>query len=161
MTKSKIKRLPALLNTIGELRKKNKKIVFTNGCFDIIHYGHVQYLTEARKQGDVLIVALNSDRSVKKLKGDSRPIIPQKERAGVVAALANVDFVVIFDELTPLKLIKKIKPDILVKGADWSQGAIAGSDTVEKYGGKVIRARFLKGISTTSIIEKIAQKIRE
>lgn len=140
------------------LRKENKKIVFTNGCFDIIHYGHVKYLSEAKKLGDVLIVGLNSDESVRRLKGANRPINPQNERAEVLDNLKPVDYVVVFEEDTPLELIKLVKPDILVKGGDYLPNNIVGSDYVISYGGKVIVIPYVEGKSTTNLIEKI-QKI--
>lgn len=146
------KKLPALVKT---LRKKGKRIVFTNGCFDIIHAGHVRYLKKARSLGDVLIVGLNSDSSVRKIKGEKRPIVPQKERAEVMGALSFVDYVVIFNETTPLELIKAIKPDILAKGADWAAKDIVGADIVTGNKGKIARVRLAKGRSTTNIIKKI------
>lgn len=138
------------------LAKKNKeKIVFTNGCFDIIHYGHVQYLQKAKTKGDILIVGLNSDQSVKRLKGEKRPLNCQKDRAGTLAEFKSVDYIVIFNEDTPLNLIKAIEPDILVKGADWSNKTIIGSDIVKSYGGKVLTIPYLKNRSTSRIIERI------
>jgi len=147
--------LSKLVNTLGPLRKKGKKVVFTNGCFDIVHAGHVRYLKKAGSLGDILVVGLNSDSSVKGLKGRARPIVPQGERAEVMAALEFVDYVVIFNEPTPLRLISVLKPDILVKGADWASHEIVGADVVKKRGGKVSRIRLLKGRSTTNIIKKI------
>ena len=133
---NKIKTLPELLNTLKSLRRKKKKVVFTNGCFDILHAGHVNYLAKAKSLGDILVIGLNSDSSVKKLKGRSRPVVSQKNRAIVLGALWAVDFVVIFNELTPIKLIKAIKPDVLVKGGDWKKENIIGADFIESYGGK-------------------------
>ncbi len=158
MIKTKIKKANILAGIIAKLKAQGKKIVFTNGCFDIIHFGHVKYLEEAKKKGDILIVAINSTSSVKKIKGDSRPITSEHDRAGIIAALHSVDFVTIFNELTPLNLIKKLKPDILIKGSDWKAGNIVGADVLKKYGGKVLRAKFLKGYSTSKIIEKIVKK---
>ncbi len=137
----------------GALRRK--KIVFTNGCFDIIHAGHVRYLKKARALGDILIVGLNSDSSVRSIKGAKRPLVPQKERAEVLGALEAVDYVVIFKEDTPIKLIEAIKPDILVKGADWTEKEIVGADVVRKYGGRLARIRRVPGRSTTNIIKRI------
>jgi D-glycero-beta-D-manno-heptose 1-phosphate adenylyltransferase len=137
------------------LRAERKRLVFTNGVFDIIHPGHVRYLGEARAQGDALIVAVNSDRSVRAIKGPERPINREQERAEVLAALAAVDAVVVFDEDDPHAIISAIQPDILVKGADWAADRIIGRDVVEARGGQVVRIAFAPGFSTTSIIEKI------
>lgn len=153
---NKIKSRNTLRDIILRLKKQNKKIVFTNGCFDILHYGHVKYLEDARNKGDVLIVALNSDASVKKIKGNKRPIVNQKDRAKVMAALESVNYVTIFNEDTPLKTIKLIKPDILVKGSDW-EGNIIGSDFIISRGGKVIAINLIKGRSTSNLIKKIAK----
>jgi D-beta-D-heptose 7-phosphate kinase/D-beta-D-heptose 1-phosphate adenosyltransferase len=140
---------------LGALRKKKKRIVFTNGCFDIIHAGHVRYLGKAKTLGDILIVGLNSDSSVKSIKGAKRPLVPQKERAEVLGALEAVDYVVIFKGSTPIKLIEAIKPDILVKGADWTEKEIVGADVVRKHGGRLARIRLVPGRSTTNIIKRI------
>jgi len=144
-----------LKSKIDRLRKEGKKIVFTNGCFDILHVGHTRYLKEAKKQGDILILGLNSDASVKALKGEKRPLIPERERADVVASLESVDYVTIFHELTPLALIEYLKPDVLVKGGDWQEDQVVGRESVGKWGGKVIIIPEIKGSSTTNIIEKI------
>ncbi len=141
-----------------KIREENNKLVFTNGCFDILHVGHIRYLKKAKEMGDYLVVGLNSDRSVKKLKGDNRPINIQKERAEMLLALESVDFVVIFNEKTPYKLIKKVKPDILVKGGDWKVEDIVGSDIVQSYGGDVRSISYIEGKSTTNIIEKIKKR---
>lgn len=133
----------------------DKQIVFTNGCFDILHIGHVRYLQEAKKLGDILIVGINTDESVKRLKGPSRPIQSEMDRAEILAALECVDFVIHFNEDTPLNLIKKIKPNILVKGGDWKPENIVGSDFVLSNGGKVLSLRFTDDHSTTNIINKI------
>jgi D-beta-D-heptose 7-phosphate kinase/D-beta-D-heptose 1-phosphate adenosyltransferase len=135
--------------------RKNKKVVFTNGCFDIIHIGHARYLKEAKDCGDILVVGLNSDESVKRLKGNSRPIISENDRAEMLSHLESVDFVIIFNEETPLNLIKKVKPDVLVKGGDWEIDQIVGSKFVLENGGKVKSLSFIDGISTSKIIEKI------
>ncbi len=158
MTNNKIKSHQALMKTITKLKQKHKKIVFTNGCFDLLHLGHIKYLKAAKKKGDVLIVALNSDKSVKKIKGNARPIVSQQERARVIAALECTDYVIIFNEPTPLAIIKKLKPDIIVKGADWKREDIIGFDYIKKYGGKVIRVKFIEGYSTTQLIKKIVKK---
>jgi len=155
MLSNKIKTLPQIAGAVKKLKQKNKKIVFTNGCFDILHAGHVSYLSKAKSLGDVLVIGLNSDGSVKKLKGKSRPIVAQKNRAILLAALEAVDFVVVFDDPTPLKLIQAIKPDVLVKGGDWKKENIVGSDFVESCGGKVKSLAYIKGLSTRNIISKI------
>lgn len=132
-----------------------KKIVFTNGCFDIIHSGHVAYLNEAKKLGDILIVGMNSDESVSRLKGPTRPVNREQDRKFVLENLKSVDYVEIFSEDTPLNLIKHIKPSILVKGGDWKIEQIVGGDFVKALGGEVYSLKFIDGYSTTSIIEKI------
>lgn len=134
-----------------------KKIVFTNGCFDVLHYGHVDYLQKAKELGDILVIGLNSDSSVKQLKGETRPINPEWARAGVLSALEAVDFVIIFPEETPKNLIDSILPDILVKGGDYSIDKIVGADTVQKNGGKVITIDFVEGFSSTNTIQKMLQ----
>jgi D-beta-D-heptose 7-phosphate kinase/D-beta-D-heptose 1-phosphate adenosyltransferase len=136
-------------------RAAGRRVVFTNGVFDLLHPGHVRYLADARAQGDVLVVAVNSDRSVRAIKGPDRPITPEAERAEVLAALAVVDAVVIFDEDDPHAVISAVQPDVLVKGADWAADRIVGRDVVEARGGKVVRIAFAPGYSTTSIIERI------
>jgi len=147
--------LKKAIEETGKLRKRGKKIVFTNGCFDIIHAGHVRYLKKARSLGDVLIVGLNSDSSIRGIKGDLRPIVPEKERAEVLGALSCVDYIVVFNEATPIRLITAMKPDVLAKGADWASSAIAGADVVKASGGRVARIPLVKGRSTTNIIKKI------
>ncbi|MDD5731242.1 MAG: D-glycero-beta-D-manno-heptose 1-phosphate adenylyltransferase [Candidatus Omnitrophica bacterium] len=156
---AKIKSLKPLRKITASLRSRGKKIVFTNGCFDLLHYGHVKYLQDAKAKGDILVVAINTDASVKKIKGPKRPIVGEKDRAKVIAALASVDYVTLFNEDTPLKTIRALKPDILVKGADWNKKAIVGSDLVSGYGGKVATINFIKGRSTTNLINKIAQNL--
>lgn len=142
---------------LAALKSQNKKIVFTNGCFDLLHVGHVRYLQEAKRLGDVLVVGVNSDASVKRLKGPTRPVQTENDRAEILAALGCVDFTVIFTEDTPEKLIQNVKPDILVKGGDWKIEQIVGSDFVIANGGKVMSLQFVDGKSTTKLIEK-AQK---
>ena len=144
-----------ITDVVKSLRINKKKIVFTNGCFDVIHVGHIRYLRQARALGDVLVVGLNSDSSVRLVKGEHRPIIPEEERAEVLAALEFVDYVVIFTEETPTHLIKLIRPDILVKGGDWSIDKIVGREVVEEYGGIVMPLPFHPGKSSSDIIEKI------
>lgn len=157
LLKEKIKHLNALKKIIFKLKKKGKKIVFTNGCFDLLHYGHIKYLEDAKRKGDILIVAINSDASVKKIKGNKRPIVNQQDRLSLIAALQSVDYVVLFNEETPLKVIKELRPDILVKGADWDKKQIVGTDFVLSYGGRVSTIRLTKGRSTTNLIKKIAE----
>lgn len=143
------------------LREKNKKVVFTNGCFDILHAGHVDYLLKAREMGDILIVAINSDSSVKRIKGDSRPITPEKERLFVISSLSSVDYVTLFDEDTPFEVISKLIPDVLVKGADWSIENIVGRDIVEQNGGVVKNINFEVDQSTSKIINRILETYKE
>ncbi|HXF05117.1 MAG TPA: D-glycero-beta-D-manno-heptose 1-phosphate adenylyltransferase [Blastocatellia bacterium] len=138
-----------------DLRQRGKRVVFTNGCFDLLHPGHVRLLAEAKHLGDVLIVALNSDRSVRQLKGAGRPILSQEERCEIVAALEMVDYVTTFDELTPRELIRKLLPDVLVKGGDWSIEEIVGREDVQAHGGQVLSLPFVPGYSTTRMIERI------
>ncbi|MEZ5358757.1 MAG: D-glycero-beta-D-manno-heptose 1-phosphate adenylyltransferase [Candidatus Zixiibacteriota bacterium] len=138
-----------------KLRKRKAKIIFTNGVFDILHMGHVKYLAQAKQLGDILIIGLNSDASVKRIKGPKRPINPQRDRAGILSALEFVDIVVYFSEDTPAKLIEKVRPDVLVKGSDYKIKEIVGADFVQSYGGKVKRLNLLKGRSTTGVIKKM------
>lgn len=145
-----LKQRDELAGIVKTLKSGGKKVVFTNGCFDILHAGHVRYLKEAKRHGDILIVGLNSDASVNSLK-KGRPVVPQSERAEVLAALAMVDFVVIFDELTPWELIDALRPDVLVKGGDWKREDIVGSDLVKE----VFSLPYHKGFSTTGIVRKI------
>ena len=154
-TTEKVKTLEELLNALQPLRSKGRKIVFTNGCFDILHTGHMQLLRGAREQGDVLVVGVNTDVSVRRLKGERRPIIPQHERGQLLSALAAVDYVVFFDEDTPERLIHAIRPDFLVKGSDYREDQVVGGDFVTSYGGKVVLVPILEGISTTDIVGKI------
>ncbi|MCM8760650.1 MAG: D-glycero-beta-D-manno-heptose 1-phosphate adenylyltransferase [Candidatus Omnitrophica bacterium] len=154
---AKIKSWQAIAAVTARLRARHKKIVFTNGCFDILHVGHVEYLKKARALGDVLIVGLNSDSSVRLIKGASRPINSQADRAKILASLYFIDYVTIFDEPTPERLIKKIRPHILVKGADWKASEIAGGDFVKSYGGRVARIPLVKGYSTTALIKKMGR----
>lgn len=143
---------------VDELRASGKTVVFTNGVFDLLHVGHLRYLQQARTLGDALIVGLNSDRSVRQNKGPDRPITSEAERAEVLAALACVDAVVIFDEETPRDLITAIQPDVLVKGADWAADAIVGRDIVEARGGQVVRIAIEPGHSTTEIVDRIRRQ---
>ena len=144
-----------LTNIRNAIRNNNKKVVFTNGCFDILHKGHIDYLNESKKLGDYLVVGINSDESVRKLKGPKRPILPQDERAFIISNLIAVDFVCIFNEETPLNLIEKVLPDYLVKGADWAIEAVVGKEIVEKNNGKVMTITLTPNKSTTNLIETI------
>jgi rfaE bifunctional protein nucleotidyltransferase chain/domain len=137
------------------LRREGKRVVFTNGCFDLLHPGHIRYLAKARALGDVLIVAINSDRSVRELKGKGRPILNEQERAEVLSGLESVDFVTVFDEETPRELIATILPDLLVKGGDWTIDKIVGREEVEAAGGQVLSLPYLEGQSTSEIIRRI------
>ncbi len=155
MTCQKIQKISRLKKILARLRVRGKKIVFTNGCFDILHVGHIRYLRKAKSLGDILIVGMNTDRSVKAIKGETRPIVPEKERAEVLSALEFVDYVILFDEPDPLDLIAGLKPDVLVKGADWSKDRIIGREVVENLGGRVARIPMVPGASTTGLIERI------
>ena len=140
---------------VANLRKRNKKIVFTNGVFDILHYGHVDYLAKARRLGDILIVGLNTDSSVRKFKAKGRPIQSEKDRARILAALKPVDYVILFGETTPDRLIRLVMPDVLVKGADYKISEIVGAEFVKSYGGVVKRIRVVPGRSTSQIVSKL------
>lgn len=157
---SKIVEVKELINRIDPLRRSGKQVVFTNGCFDIMHAGHVRYLAAAKSEGEILIVGINSDKSVKSIKGKNRPIMPQDQRAEVLAGLWCVDYVVFFDEPDPLRLIQAIKPDVLVKGEDWDEDKIIGTDSVKADGGRVVRVAVVPDISTSMIIEKIVKQYR-
>lgn len=148
----------ALAAFVRDARAAGKRIVFTNGTFDILHPGHVRYLQAARRHGDLLIVGLNSDASVRRYKDPSRPINPEAERAEVLEALACVDAVSIFDEDTPAEIIRRVQPDVLVKGADWPADQIVGRDTVEAGGGRVVLERVEQGYSTSAIIERVKSR---
>jgi rfaE bifunctional protein nucleotidyltransferase chain/domain len=150
-------RLP-LLEWRQYLRDENKTVVFTNGVFDILHHGHVAYLTEARNLGDVLIVGLNADSSVKRLKGENRPLQTELDRANILAALKAVDGVVIFDEDTPKDIIDFLIPNILVKGGDWDVKDVVGREAVEAAGGKVLTIKFMEGRSTSGVVEKVVER---
>jgi len=150
--------LDELKSIRSKLKAEGEKVVFTNGVFDLIHAGHIDYLTKAKKLGDILIVGLNSDDSVRRIKGDKRPILMQEERAFILSNLKPVDYVVFFEEDTPAKLISEIIPDILIKGADWSVEKIVGKDVVEKNGGKVMNIEFVNDQSTSRIIDLIIKR---
>jgi len=148
----------SLNGIVKRLRKNKKTIVFTNGCFDILHRGHIEYLKKAKKLGDILIVGLNADRSVKRIKGEGRPIQKQSDRLIIITSLSFVDYAILFNESTPINLIKQIKPDVLVKGGDWLKENIVGNNVVSSYGGKVLSIPYLQGKSTSNIISKICGK---
>ena len=152
---TKIRSVDDLVEELEWIRKRNKKIVFTNGCFDVIHTGHIEYLKFCKLHGDIVVVGLNSDSSVKKIKGQDRPINNQHDRAIILSALEMVDYVTIFEETNPLKLIKKVKPDILIKGQDWEHKGVIGREFVESKGGQVVLAPMVKGKSSTATIEKM------
>ena len=154
---TKIEIISALEKILARLRSKRKKIVFTNGCFDILHIGHIKYLKKARSLGDILVVGLNSDASTRAIKGDSRPMNNQGDRAEILSSLYFVDYVIIFDEKTPADLIRRLKPDVLVKGGDWHPSDIVGGDFVKARGGKVVALPFIKGHSTTALIKKLSK----
>ncbi|MFA5805127.1 MAG: D-glycero-beta-D-manno-heptose 1-phosphate adenylyltransferase, partial [Melioribacteraceae bacterium] len=156
-----IKNIYELAEIRKELKLQNKMVVFTNGVFDILHAGHVDYLTRAKSKGDILIVAVNSDSSVKRIKGELRPIVPQNERAFIISSLKPVDYVIIFDEETPYEIIKNIMPDVLVKGSDWSVENIVGRDIVEATGGKVETIEFTNDSSTTNIIKTVLERFKK
>jgi len=155
---TKLVNLKALKAKLAPLRDLGQKIVFTNGCFDILHAGHVRYLTAARMAGDLLVIGLNSDPSVRKIKGPQRPIVSQDQRAEVLAALWCVDFIIVFDEPDPLSLIRALRPDVLVKGDDWPEDRIIGADFVKAGGGKIVRVPVVPATSTSKIIEQIVKK---
>lgn len=157
---SKIIKLEEFLKKLESLRPAGRRIVFTNGCFDLLHIGHVRYLQQAKSEGDILIIGLNSDRSVGIIKGPKRPVIPEQQRAEVLASVGCVDYVILFDEPDPSRLIAAIAPEVLVKGADWAEDQIAGADGVKAGGGKVVRVPLVPDVSTSRIIEDIIRKNR-
>jgi rfaE bifunctional protein nucleotidyltransferase chain/domain len=156
----KIKTIQELLPLLAILRATGKKIVFTNGCFDLIHTGHTRYLAKAKSLGDVLVVAVNSDESVRVIKGKKRPINTAADRMEILAALESVDFVTSFEEADPYRVISELQPDVLVKGGDWPVEKIIGRDVVESRGGRVVNVPYVEGASTTGIIEKIIKQCR-
>ncbi|OQA91060.1 MAG: Bifunctional protein HldE [Elusimicrobia bacterium ADurb.Bin231] len=151
MNCSKIKSIAKIKQIAAGIKDSGKEIVFTNGCFDILHIGHIKILKKAKSLGDVLIVGLNSDSSIKRIKGSERPVVPEKDRAAILSSISFVDYVVVFSSLTPYELIKNIKPDVLVKGSDWKNGKIIGAE----FSGRVVRIPLVSGRSTTGLIEKI------
>ena len=156
--KQKIKGRKQLLRIIKNLKAKGKRIVFTNGCFDLLHIGHIRYLEKARTLGDILVVGVNSDSSVRKLKGPKRPVLPVKERAEILSGLGCVDYITIFDELDPLRLVTSLQPNVLVKGGDWTKKQTVGREVVERSGGEVVIIPFIKGASTSNLVETILKK---
>lgn len=155
----KIVRLEQAFQVVDELKRQGKCVVFTNGCFDLLHPGHTRYLAEARKLGDVLLVAVNSDRGVRALKGPGRPILREEERAEILASLECVDYVTIFDDPTPQALVARLRPHVLVKGANWAPDEIVGREEVTSAGGTVISLRVVPGYSTSSIIEAVLRGV--
>ncbi|MHB8093564.1 MAG: adenylyltransferase/cytidyltransferase family protein [Candidatus Aminicenantales bacterium] len=160
MKSPKILSLKDLVPVRRRLRRAGKTVVFTNGCFDLLHGGHVRLFREARKRGDILIVALNTDASIRRLKGKARPIFPLRERLEVLSAIADIDYLTWFAEETPLKTIAALLPDVLVKGGDWKPGQVVGKAEVEGAGGKVVIVPYLKGHSSSSIIGRIRSSVR-
>ena len=156
--KQKIKGRKTLLRIMKDLKAKGKRIVFTNGCFDLLHIGHIRYLEEAKTLGDVLVVGVNSDSSVRKLKGPKRPILPEEERTETLSGLGCVDYITLFDEIDPLKLITSLQPDVLVKGGDWTKEQTVGREVVKRSGGEVVILPFVQGASTSTLIETILKK---
>ncbi len=156
--KQKVKARRELLRIIKDLKAEGKRIAFTNGCFDLLHIGHVRYLEEAKALGDVLVVGVNSNASVRKLKGPKRPILPEAERAEILSGLGCVDYITLFDEMDPLKLIASLRPNVLVKGGDWTKEQTVGKEVVERSGGEVVIIPFVKGASTSNLIETILKK---
>lgn len=161
MKKNKIKSASRLKTIIALLKKQGKRIVFTNGCFDILHKGHIELFKKAKSLGDILIVAINSDSSVKKIKGPKRPINSAKDRAFILSAVCVIDFITIFKEEEPARIIRKLNPDVLVKGGDWKKGKIVGRDFIESKGGKVYTVSLVKGYSTSRLIKTIAKRGRK
>jgi D-beta-D-heptose 7-phosphate kinase/D-beta-D-heptose 1-phosphate adenosyltransferase len=156
--REKVKKRDDLRGIIQDLKAKGKRIIFTNGCFDLLHIGHVRYLEEAKSLGDILVVGVNSDASVRGLKGPNRPILPEEERAEILSGLACVDYVTIFDEPTPSNLISLLLPHVLVKGGDWTKEETVGWETVERTGGEVVILSFVEGSSSSQLIETILKR---
>lgn len=157
-SRRKIQSRPQLKALLQRLQADGKKVVFTNGCFDLLHPGHIRYLEKARAEGDLLVVALNSDSSVQRIKGRGRPILSEDQRCEVLAALECVDYVTVFSEETPFEIIEELLPNVLAKGGDWPLDKIVGRETVERHGGKVVSISFEQGFSTTNIIERISRR---
>ena len=155
---SKVKTLAGVVRAVRKAQAAGRRVVFTNGCFDLLHRGHTRYLERARSLGDALVVAINSDRSVRALKGPGRPVVPDAQRAEVLAALAAVDYVVVFDDLDPARVIRAVQPDVLVKGGDWPISQIVGADFVQSRGGRVLSLPYVAGASTSALIGRILGK---
>lgn len=155
---SKVKALAAVVRAVRKAQAAGRRVVFTNGCFDLLHRGHTRYLERARSLGDALVVAINSDRSVRALKGPGRPVVPDTQRAEVLAALAAVDYVVVFDAPDPARVIRAVQPDVLVKGGDWPISQIVGADFVQSRGGRVLSLPYVEGASTSALIGRILGK---
>jgi D-beta-D-heptose 7-phosphate kinase/D-beta-D-heptose 1-phosphate adenosyltransferase len=156
--KQKLKAREDLIQIVKDLKAEGKRIVFTNGCFDLLHIGHVRYLEEAKTLGDVLVVGVNSDSSVRKLKGPKRPILPEEERTEILSGLGCVDYVTLFDEIDPLKLIASLQPNVLAKGGDWTKEQIVGKEVVERSGGEVVVIPYVEEASTSNLIETILKR---
>jgi len=156
--KEKIKEREELRKIVEALKLEGKQIVFTNGCFDLLHVGHIRYLEKAKGLGDILIVGVNSDRSVRMIKGPERPILPEEERAEVLSGLGCIDYIILFDEPTPLELIAQLQPHVLVKGGDWTKETTVGKEIVESSGGKVVILPFVEGHSTSNLIKTILER---
>ncbi len=156
----KIKTVEELAPLLQEVRRGGRTVVFTNGCFDLLHVGHVRYLAAAAAEGGLLVVGLNSDRSMRSIKGERRPIVPEAERAEILAGLTCVDFVTVFEEADPLRVIQALQPDVLVKGGDWTESDIIGADVVKRNGGRVVRIPVVEGASTSALIGRILDRYR-
>jgi D-beta-D-heptose 7-phosphate kinase/D-beta-D-heptose 1-phosphate adenosyltransferase len=156
--KEKIKERKKLRGIVEDLKAKGKRVVFTNGCFDLLHVGHVRYLEQAKALGDILIVGINGDHSVRGLKGPLRPILPVEDRAEILSGLGCIDYITVFDEPTPLELITLLKPHVLVKGGDWTKDEVVGREVVESLGGKMVLFPFVEGSSTSNLIEAILKR---
>ena len=154
----KVQDLDELVRLLEPRRAVGEKVVFTNGCFDLLHQGHIELVRFAKQQGDILLVGVNSDASVRELKGPSRPILGQEERAGMLAALADVDYVVIFESLEVTPVVERLRPDVLVKGGDYKPEGVVGHEIVESYGGRIVLAPLVEGISTTDIVERVMDR---
>jgi D-beta-D-heptose 7-phosphate kinase/D-beta-D-heptose 1-phosphate adenosyltransferase len=159
MSTYKIEAIDSLAETVRDLRARGKRVVFTNGCFDLLHKGHIELFRAAREHGDVLVVAINTDESVRRLKGPGRPVFDQSERAEVLIAMEPVDFVCVFDEDTPLETILKIHPDVLVKGSDWVDKGIVGQEEVEAWGGEMAVVPLIAGQSSTGVVERVLSRL--
>jgi len=156
--RGKVKKREELGAILEDMKKKGKRIVFTNGCFDLLHVGHIRYLEEAKGFGDILVVGMNGDRSVRNLKGPERPILPEEERAEILSGLGCVDYVTLFDEPDPFQLISVLKPHTLVKGGDWTRETTVGREVVEESGGEIVILPFVQGSSTSNIIQTILKR---